>query len=69
MHEGGRRNPRVVAPWVRDAAFDIREEFASRAVRTARAGDQTSEEPVESADIEDPKEDGEPVVPSKDADR
>jgi hypothetical protein len=54
---------------VRDAAFDIREEFASRAVRTARAGDQTSEEPVQSADIEDPKEVGEAVVPSKDADR
>jgi hypothetical protein len=44
MHEGGRRNPRVVVPWARDAAIDIREEFGTRAVRAARLQEQPAEE-------------------------
>jgi hypothetical protein len=62
MHEGGRRNPRVVVPWARDAAFDIREEFGARAVRAARLREQPREEPVESTDTGEPTDDGAAVA-------
>ena len=65
MHEGGRRNPRVVVPWAREAAFDIREEFGSRA---ARLREQTAEEPVEGTDIKEPSEDGATGASSENAD-
>jgi hypothetical protein len=53
MHEGWRRNPRVVVPWARDAAFDIRQEIGSRAARAAQPREETTEEAVGSTDIED----------------
>ena len=55
MHEGGRRNPRVVR-WARDAAFDIRQEIGSRAARAAQSREETTDEAVGSTDIEDEKD-------------
>ena len=56
MHEGGRRNPRVVVPWARDAAFDACQEIGSRAARAAQPREKTADEAVGSTDIEDEKD-------------
>jgi hypothetical protein len=53
MHEGGRRNPRVVVPWTRDAAFDIRQEIGSRAVRPRQPQEEATEETLGNTDIEE----------------
>ena len=66
MHEGGRRNARVVVPWTRDAAFDIREEFGSRAARAARPQEPSVVESSETADVEQPTGDG--AAPSENGD-
>jgi hypothetical protein len=56
-----------VVPRTRDAAFDIREEFGSRAARGTRLYQQTAEERVGSKDTEKPTEDGAPAGSPEDA--
>lgn len=68
MHEGGRRNARVIGPWKRDAVFEIREEFGSRAARIARVQGRAEEERVGSTVIEEATEVRAADVPSEDVD-
>lgn len=58
MHEGGRRNARVVGPWKRDSALEIHEEFASRAARAVPLQSPNIEEPAGSTDVEAAEESG-----------
>ena len=53
MHEGGQRNPRVIVPWAREAASDIRQEIGGRAARLAQPREETTEEVVGNTDVED----------------
>jgi hypothetical protein len=53
MHEGGRRNPRVIVAWARDATFDIRQEIGSRAVRPRQPQEEATEETLGNTDIEE----------------
>ena len=66
MHEGGRRNARAVVPRTRDASFDIREEFGSRAARATRPQEPSVEESSETRDVEQPT--GDAAGPSENGD-